>query len=186
MADRLQHLAGQISGQPHQLPPVHLWHPPLTGDLDMRIARDGTWYHEGTAIRRQALVELFSTILRIEEDGHHYLVTPVEKYRIQVELAPFVATLMERYGNGDEQVLKFTTNVGDAVLAGREHPIRVDYPEADGAPLPLLHVRNGLQAVIARSLFFDLVALAEGQIFPDGTHLVVHSGGELFDLGLAE
>ena len=140
------------------LPPVHLWNPPFCGDLDMRIARDGTWFYQGTPIGRPALVRLFSTILKLE-GGKYYLVTPVEKVGITVEDAPFVAVDFQVEGQGTEQRLIFTTNVGDTVLAGAEHPIRVIRDPDTGEPSPYVMIRAGLEALIDRKSFYRLVDL---------------------------
>ena len=140
------------------LPPVHLWNPPFCGDLDMRIARDGTWFYEGSPINRFQLVKLFSSILRREE-GKYYLVTPVEKVGITVEDAPFVAVEFEVSGEGEAQELYFTTHVGDQVLAGAEHPIRVERQAESGEPSPYVMVRNDLEALIDRKSFYRLVEL---------------------------
>src|ERR1700761_8285019 len=126
------------------LPPVHLWNPAHSGEIDIVIEKDGSWRHEGAKIGRAAMVRLFSTILRKDPDGI-YLVTPVEKLRITVEDAPFVAVRVDREG----AALKFLTNVGDEVEAGPEHAIRVEQGEG-GEPRPYLHVRRGLEALIAR------------------------------------
>ncbi len=138
------------------LPPVHLWNPPFCGDLDMRIARDGTWFYLGTPIGRFELVKLFSSILK-KEDGKHYLVTPVEKVGITVDDAPFVAVDFEAAGDGKDQVLTFTTHVGDATIAGPDNPIRVERDPATGEPSPYVHVRAGLEALIDRKSFYRLV-----------------------------
>ncbi|MEQ8783456.1 MAG: DUF1285 domain-containing protein [Roseibium album] len=159
-----------------KLPPVDQWHPDRHGRIDIRIARDGTWYHEGTPIRRSALVKLFSTVLRRDPDGF-CLVTPAEKLTIEVEDAPFVAVNMEVRGSGAATDLLFTTNVGDHVVASARHPLRVD--EDDGEPRPYVLVRPGLEALINRAVFYRLVDLAR----PDGRELVVHSRGERFSLG---
>ena len=141
------------------LPPVHLWEPDYCGDIGMKIARDGQWYYDNSPIGRKKLVRLFSTILRHDKDGEHYLVTPVEKIRVEVEDAPFVATLMQVSGGGQEQILRFETNVGDFAEAGREHPMRFEIDAATGEPSPYVHVRARLEALIARSVFYDLVEL---------------------------
>lgn len=158
------------------LPPVHLWNPPNAGEIDIVIRKDGTWVHEGGVVGREALVRLFSTILRKDPDGT-YLVTPHEKLRIQVEDAPFVAVRVDREG----ETLRFLTNVGDEVVAGREHPIRVA-GEAGGEPRPYVLVRGGLEALITRPVFYELVELAQER---DG-ELGVASGGAWFPLGPAE
>jgi hypothetical protein len=159
------------------LPPVHLWHPAHCGDIDIVIRRDGLWLHEGTPIGRPALVRLFSTVLRRDPDGFH-LVTPVEKLRITVEDAPFTAVRVDRRG----EALVFQTNVGDEVEAGPDHAIRVDPGPGAGEPRPYLHVRAGLEALIARPVFYELVAMAE----PRDGHLGVASNGAWFDLGALE
>ena len=114
--------------------PVHLWNPPLSGEMDMRIARDGTWYHEGEPIRRLALAQLFSTILRLDQDARYYLVTPVERWAIQVDDAPFVAVRLSVSGEGEQQQLLFHTSLEDEVPLDGEHPLRVELdPQSGGA-----------------------------------------------------
>src|SRR5277367_4939791 len=131
------------------LPPVHLWNPAHSGDIDIVIQRSGLWVHEGRPIGREALVRLFSTILRKDADGFH-LVTPVEKMRITVEDAPFVAVRVDQVQDGDGRpVLRFLTNVGDEVDAGPDNPIRVAVDPDTGEPRPYVHVRRGLEALIA-------------------------------------
>ena len=138
------------------LPPVHLWNPPHCGHIDMRIARDGTWFYMGTPIGRPELVRLFSTILR--KDGDDYvLVTPVEKVGITVDDAPFVAVDFNKRSDG----LAFETNVGDRMIAGPEHPIRVERDPDTGEPSPYVLVRANLEALIDRKSFYRLVDLGE-------------------------
>jgi len=138
------------------LPPVHLWNPPHCGAIDMRIARDGTWFYEGTPIGRPALVRLFSTILR--KDGDEYvLVTPVEKVAITVDDAPFVAVDFTATGTGADQSLTFETNLGDTATAGPEHPIRVERDAKTGEPSPYILIRANLEALIDRKSFYRLV-----------------------------
>lgn len=150
------------------LPPVWLWNPPHCGEIDIRIAKDGTWFHEGTPIGREALVRLFSTVLRLDPDGYH-LVTPVEKMRIVVEDAPFIATRVDQ----DGEALVFQTNVGDTVAAGPENAIRVEIDPTTGEPRPYVHVRRGLEALIARPVFYELVELATPK---DGVWGVMSNG----------
>ncbi|MGH6955797.1 MAG: DUF1285 domain-containing protein [Caulobacteraceae bacterium] len=157
------------------LPPVHLWHPEHCGEIDIVIKKSGLWMHEGSPIGREALVRLFSTVLRKDEDGV-YLVTPVEKMKITVEDAPFVAVRVDR----DGEALRFTTNVGDVVEAGPENAIRVDLDPGTGAPHPYLHVRRGLEALIARPVFYELVEMAEERATPEGPRLGVASNGAWF------
>lgn len=140
------------------LPPVHLWNPAFCGDLDMRIARDGTWFYLGTPIGRIELVRLFSSILKLE-DGKYFLVTPVEKVGIAVDDAPFVAVDFEASGTGPDQVLRFSTHVGDETFAGPDHPIRVVRDAETGEPSPYVMVRAGLEALIDRKSFYRLVDL---------------------------
>jgi hypothetical protein len=141
-----------------KLPPVASWNPAHCGHSDMRIARDGTWFHQGSPIGRPAMVRLFSTILRREPDGRHVLVTPVEKLDIDVEDAPFVAVEMKLEGTGEAAEIAFRLNTGDLVPAGPDHPIR--FEQRDDGPHPYLAVRAGLEALIARSVYYELAALA--------------------------
>ncbi|MDP1931463.1 MAG: DUF1285 domain-containing protein [Gammaproteobacteria bacterium] len=164
--------------------PIHLWNPPYCGEIDIRIARDGTWFHDGNPIRRIELVRLFSSVLRLEDDGRHYLVTPVEKLGIQVEDCPFVAQLVERSGRDKEQSLDFVLNTGERVAAGPEHKIQVSHGTAGAEPHPVVHVRNGLQALLSRNVFYELVDMAvEEKAAASGSELVVWSHGARFVLG---
>lgn len=144
------------------LPPIHKWNPAFCGDLDMRIARDGTWFYLGTPIGRPELVRLFSTILKREGDSY-FLVTPGEKVGITVDDAPFVAVDFEAGGAGEGQNLLFETNVGDKVLAGPENPIRVVRDPDSGEPSPYVMVRDGLEALIDRKSFYRLVEIGARQ-----------------------
>lgn len=180
MQDALAQLiaAAQVSGEAgaRRLPPVHLWNPPHCGEIDIVIRRDGLWMHEGSPIGRHELVRLFSSVLRRDADGFH-LVTPVEKLKIVVEDAPFTGVRVERAG----EALRFTTNVGDVVEAGPEHPIRVEQ-DAGGEPRPYVSVRAGLEALIVRPVFYELVAMGT----PRQGRLGVSSNGAWFDLGPLE
>ncbi len=166
-----------------KLPPVGDWNPSRCGEIDIRIMRDGTWHHLGTPIARPELVRLFSTVLRREDDGF-YLVTPSEKLRIVVEDTPFMAVLLDVEGKGREQRLVFTTNVGDQVTAGAEHPIRVELDPQTSEPAPYLLVRARLEARIARPVFYRLADLAVEAPGASGT-LGVWSAGKFFALGPA-
>lgn len=178
--DQVAEAAKQAPGR--GLPPVHLWTPAHSGEIDIRIAPDGSWWHEGEKIGRERLVRLFSTILRVDPDGT-YLVTPVEKLKIQVDDAPFVAVRVDRdAGEDGRPVLRFLTNVGDEVEAGPENPIRVEV-NAAGEPRPYVHVRRGLEALIARAVFYELVEMAEARELPEGPVLGVESHGAWFPLG---
>jgi len=179
-------VAAANSGSSHSaqarggLPPVHLWNPPNCGEIDIVIRKDGSWVHEGGVIGREALVRLFSTVLRKDADGV-YLVTPHEKLRITVEDAPFVAVRVDREG----EALRFLTNVGDQVEAGPEHPIRVQ-TDAAGEPRPYLTVRGGLEALITRPVFYELVELAEERSSAGAVELGVASNGAWFPIGAIE
>lgn len=157
-----------------RLPPVESWNPRLSGDIDIRIARDGTWYHEGGAITRLELVRLFSSLLK-REDDEYFLVTPVEKWRIQVDDAPFVIVALEREVDADgTQQLVFATNVGDQVIAGPDHPLRVVDASARGTA-PYLLVRRNLEGLLSRPVYYQLAEIAEPA--PDGNGHGVASGG---------
>ena len=163
------------------LPPVHLWNPPDCGDLDMRIARDGTWFYLGTPIGRKELVRLFSTILR--KDGDRYvLVTPVEKVGITVDDAPFVAVDFQASGEGKAQVLSFETNVGDTTQAGPDAPIRVERDPETGEPSPYVLVRANLEALIDRKSFYRLVEIGTHHEVDGESWFGLWSGGEFFPI----
>lgn len=157
-------------------PPIHQWNPPFSGDLDMRIARDGTWFYQGTPITRPKLVRLFSTILRREGDAY-FLVTPVEKVGLTVEDAPFVAV---DFTDGEDG-LTFVTNVGDTATAGPDHAIRV-VRGADGEPAPYIHVRDGLEALIDRKSFYRLVDLGHSRDHEGREWFGVTSAGMFFPI----
>ena len=162
-----------------KLPPVDKWNPTHCGDSEMRIARDGTWYHQGSPIGRQAMVRLFSTILRREPDGRFVLVTPVEKLDIEVEDAPFVAVELKAEGEGRAASLAFRLNTGEIVIAGPDHPLRFE-PGAEG-PHPYLRVRGGLDALVARPVYYELAELALAGGDPPG----LWSGGRFFPMETA-
>ncbi len=159
------------------LPPVHLWNPPFCGDLDIHIAKDGSWTYLGSPINRFELVKLFSSILK-KEDGKYYLVTPVEKVGITVEDAPFVAVDFDATGEGRAQILTFTTRVGDSAIAGPDHPIRIVIDPETDEPSPYVLVRKNLEARIDRKSFYRLVDIATHK---DGW-FGVWSGGQFFPL----
>ena len=164
------------------LPPVHLWNPAHCGDIDIVIKKNGLWFHEGSPIGREALVRLFSTVLRRDPDGFH-LVTPVEKMRITVEDAPFIAIRVDQIAGADGRpMLKFLTNVGDEVEAGPDNPIRVEVDPATGEPRPYVHVRRGLEALINRPVFYELSELAEERETPEGPTVGVESAGAWFPI----
>jgi len=164
------------------IPPVERWNPDFCGDLDMEIKADGTWFYMGTPIGRKQLVRLFSTVLRKDADGKTYLVTPVEKVGIRVEDAPFIAVEMQVSGEDPAQTLTFRTNVGDVVEVDAEHPLRFVIEEASGGLKPYVLIRGRLEALVTRSVMYDLVALGE-EIEMDGVALfAVRSGGAIFPI----
>jgi hypothetical protein len=162
------------------LPPVERWNPPFCGDIDMEIRPDGTWFYMGTPIGRAPLVRLFSTVLRKDEDGRTYLVTPVERVGIRVVDAPFLAVEMNASGEGAAQTLTFRTNVGDVIEAGPEHPLRFIIAGENNELKPYLLVRGRLEALVSRAVMYDLVELGE-TIEIDGINMfAVRSGGVVF------
>ncbi|MBN9042303.1 MAG: hypothetical protein BGP05_15320 [Rhizobiales bacterium 62-47] len=166
------------------LPPVHLWNPPFCGDLDMRIARDGTWFYQGTPIGRPALVRLFSTILKYE-NGKHFLVTPVEKVGIQVDDAPFLAVEMRDELHEGQRLLNFRTNVDDWVACDAAHRLRFE-PAADDGLVPYLHVRADLWAKVTRALYYELVDMGVERMIDGRPMFGIESGGEFFTMADAE
>lgn len=160
------------------LPPVHLWNPAFCGDIDMRIAQDGTWFYMNSPIGRKPLVRLFSTILRHDEDGKYYLITPVEKVGIRVDDAPFLAVAMQAEGEGRNQQLTFTTNCDDTVSVDESHPLRFEKEAGTDGLKPYVLVRGRLEALVNRAIFYDLVSLgvAEGEWFG------VWSGGKFWPM----
>ena len=175
------------------LPPVERWNPSRVGEIDIRIAANGDWYHDGSLIKRFAIAKLFATILRRDrddglprdrcrDDGQYFLVTPAEKLRIRVDDAPFLAIDMESDGQGDARRLLFTTNVGDVVLADAAHPLTV-VTQPNGEPRPYVEVRDGLTALIARSVFYRLAELAD--VDENGAASIC-SAGARFVLGRAD
>ncbi|MEZ0494977.1 DUF1285 domain-containing protein [Sphingomonas sp. IW22] len=166
----------------NKLPPVDKWNPDHCGDSEMRIARDGTWFHQGSPIGRQEMVRLFSTILRREPDGGYVLVTPVEKLDIEVEDAPFTAVEMKVEGTGETARIAFRLNTGDLITAGATHPIRFE-SHAEG-PRPYLLVRGGLEALVARPVYYELadLALSNGSVpaglWSDGAFFPIDAGDD--------
>jgi hypothetical protein len=166
-------------------PPVHLWNPPFCGDLDMRIASDGTWFYLKTPIGRPALVKLFASVLK-REGERYFLVTPVEKCGIVVDDAPFLAVELEVEQGGDGQVLNFRTNVDDWVICGGDHALRFE-PEAEtGGLKPYLHVRRDLWAKVTRALFYDLVELGEERDVGGERMFGIVSAGKFFAMAPAD
>jgi hypothetical protein len=180
----LESLSAAI-GKRREPPPVHLWNPPYCGEIDMRIAADGSWHYQGSPIGRPAMVRLFASVLK-REDDRYFLVTPVEKVGIKVDDAPFLAVSLAYEGAGRESALTFRTNVEDAVRCDEEHPLRFEPEAGTGGIKPYLHVRRDLWALVTRALFFDLVALGETRDI-DGQKLFgIASAGEFFPMAPAE
>lgn len=161
------------------LPPVHEWNPDFCGDIDMEIQRDGRWFYMGSPIGRESMVRLFSTILRHDDDGCFYLVTPVEKVRIRVADAPFVVIAVEK----EEDGLVFTTNVGDKVRLDSDHPLWVKEDDQTGEPSPYIRVRDRLDALIHRNVFYQLVDMAEEKKRDTTLELVIFSSGQEYSIG---
>jgi len=166
-------------------PPVHLWNPPFCGDLDMRIATDGTWYYLKTPIGRPALVKLFASVLKREGDKY-FLVTPVEKCGIWVDDAPFLAVELACDHAPPERILRFRTNVDDWVACGPDHALRFEPERATGGLKPYLHVRRNLWAKVTRALFYDLVALGEERDVAGRRMFGIASSGEFYVMAPAE
>lgn len=172
----LEHLETLLAGQSGR-PPVEQWNPDLSGDIDIAIRRDGSWWHEGGEIRRFELVKLFASILRREADGGYYLVTPVEKWRITVEDLPLFIVDVECAADHSRIAVK--TNVDEWLELGAEHPLVVHYEPGSDEPQPSVAVRNGLDARVNRSCFYRLVEAGEQQ----GDQLVLNAGGQRFIMG---
>lgn len=185
MKDLMRYAAELERAGDDPLPPVEQWRPEREGEIDIVIEKDGAWVHEGGPIRRARLARLFSTILRREGDDY-FLVTPAEKLRIRVEDAPFVAVLMKVEGAGENQRIAFTTNLGDVVALGPDHPLTIATAASEGeAGAPYIEVRNGLKARIARAVFYDLAELSEPRVIEGAKVFGVWSAGEFFVLGPA-
>ncbi len=181
----LEGIAAAVTGEKRKgPPPVHLWNPPFCGDIDMRIAADGTWFYQKTPIGRPALVKLFASVLKREGDKY-FLVTPVEKVGLIVEEVPFLAVELRVEDDARGQVLNFRTNVDDWVAAGPGHALRFELQPENGGLKPYLHVRSDLWAKVTRSLFYDLVGLGEERDVGGTTMFGVSSAGEFFAMAEA-
>ena len=166
---------------PQDPAPVHLWDPPYCGDLDIVIRRDGSWFHEGRPIRRVELVQLFSSILK-KENNRYYLVTPVEKVGITVEDCPFVVVEMDVSRTSGVQVLTFSTNTDEQISADSFHRLTVGNTEGVGSPHPVIHVRNGLNGLLSRAVFYRLCELSVEHHYEQTSRLGVFSSGIFFPL----
>ena len=167
------------------LPPIEKWNPPFCGDIDMTISKSGKWYYMGSEIKRPAMVKLFSGILRLESDNSYYLVTPVEKVRIQVEDAPFVAVAITKEQSEGMKTVTFRTNLNDEIVLSKENPLSIEIKKND-EPSPYITVRNNLRALISRSVFYELVDLAETISIDGVPYLAIKSKGEIFKIHKVE
>ena len=167
------------------LPPIEKWNPPFCGDIDMTISKSGKWYYMGSEIKRPAMVKLFSGILRLESDNSYYLVTPVEKVRIQVEDAPFVAVAITKEQSEGINTVTFRTNLNDEIVLSKENPLSIEIKKND-EPSPYITVRNNLRALISRSVFYELVDLAETIPIDGVPYLAIKSKGEIFKIHKVE
>ncbi|MCP4335611.1 MAG: DUF1285 domain-containing protein [Gammaproteobacteria bacterium] len=184
MSELEQILSAIESGESLQAGRRH-WNPRHRGEIDIRIAADGGWFHEGRRFQRDAMVKMFAGILRREDSGY-YLVTPVEKLRIQVEDAPFIANLVECIEDDGKTAIVFTTNIEERIVVDADHAIRVEIDADTREPRPYVHFRDGLEALIGRSAFFDLLNLAHESTRDGGHYLTVTSMGQEFELGSAD
>ena len=167
------------------LPPIEKWNPPFCGDIDMTISKSGKWYYMGSEIKRPAMVKLFSGILRLESDNSYYLVTPVEKVRIQVEDAPFVAIAITKEQSEGMNIVTFRTNLNDEIVLSKENPLSIEIKK-NNEPSPYITVRNNLRALISRSVFYELVDLAETIPIDGVPYLAIKSQGEIFKIHKVE
>lgn len=167
--------------QSKELPPLEKWNPPCRGDIDMRIAADGTWFYLGTPITRPAMIKLFAKVLLREQD-RYFLVTPVEKLGIKVEDAPFVVNFVEFSEQEGKPIILFNTNVGDTVVVDNDHPIRMVF-SSQGEPRPYVLIRRNLEALISRNVFYELIERGTERKVGGTTVLSVTSAGEIFDVG---
>ena len=166
----------------NSLPPVDKWNPKFCGDIDMKIMRNGKWFYMGTEIKRPAMVKLFSGILRLDSDNCYYLVTPVEKVRISVEDAPFIATSLISENKDNINHLYFITNVNEKILLTKNNPLEIKIDNKTEEPSPYIFVRKNLKALISRSVFYELIELASKKNIDGKDCLVIDSAGEVFKL----
>ncbi len=179
-------LIGRAARAGKGAPPVENWHPEFCGELDIEIKQDGTWFYLGTPIGRIALVQLFSSVLRKDEDGQTFLVTPVEKIKIRVEDAHFIAVEVDIAGEGDNQILTFRTNVGDVVEAGHDHMLRFAHEDETQGVKPYLTIRGRLEALVGRSVMYELVNAGE-ELEIDGVMMfAIRSKGMIFPIMRAD
>jgi|TARA_B110000503_G_C7111754_1_gene398435 hypothetical protein len=186
VTDQLESLFADLLASQEQtsasMPPVHLWKPQLSGDMDMVVDREGRWIHEGGEIKRPAMVKLFASILLYEE-GDYFLITPVEKWRIQVEVAPLFVIAAERQTRDGFQAIKLTTRTGDVVIVDSQHPLSMQTFPGSEEPLPLVLIRRNLKALLSRNVFYEIVEWAAESNVESDDILSISSMGERFILG---
>ena len=164
-------------------PPVHLWNPPLCENVEMRIDRDGRWYFMNSPIGRERMVKLFSRVLRLDEDGEYYLVTPVEKIRIEVEERPFVIIDFQLFGKIEDQVISFETNTGDNFILDNDHPITVEINPETKEPKPCVLVRSNLEALISRNIYYKLIEISQLRKTSSQEVFILRSKSKDFEIG---
>tara|TARA_Y100001949_G_scaffold175140_1_gene184259 strand:+ start:26 stop:589 length:564 start_codon:yes stop_codon:yes gene_type:complete len=164
-------------------PPVHLWNPPLCENVEMRIDRDGRWYFMNSPIGRERMVKLFSRVLRFDEDGEYYLVTPVEKIRIEVEERPFVIIDFQLFGKKEDQVISFETNTGDNFILDNDHPITVKINPETKEPKPYVLVRSNLEGLISRNIYYKLIEISQLQTISSREVFILRSKTKDFEIG---
>ncbi|WP_404362516.1 DUF1285 domain-containing protein [Marinobacter sp.] len=180
---RIEEQVADASKEGGGRPPLEKWNPDFSGDIDIRIARNGEWFYQGEKMQREALVRLFASILRREKDGEYYLVTPVEKWRIEVEDTPLIAHSPSITGQGPSQIIEVTTNTGEVIRIGQKHPISVDtYPDSE-EPRPLVYAWHGLEARLVTTAFYHLVEYVTENPDRAPNNLGVWSDGVFFELG---
>ncbi len=184
--DGLAALIARAGVSERGIPPVEKWDPPFRGDIDMRIATDGIWYYNGSPVTREALVRLFASVLRCDDDGRHYLVTPVEKVGITVEDAPFLAVELHADGFRENQTITFRTGQGDVVSAGPDHPLRFEVEDENGGLKPYILVRGRLEARLTRPLLYELVELGNMNTIDGAEMFGIWSGGTFYPVMPAE
>ena len=167
-----------------ELPPVDKWNPPLCENVEMKISKDGKWFFMGSLIGREKMVKLFSSVLRLDEDGFYYLVTPVEKIKIEVADKPFVIVTYDKEIIDDQETFFFQTNVGDVVPLNSSHPLRIEFSKVTNEPSPYLLVRKNLEGLISRNVFYQLVQ--EASLDRNSKELIIESSGINFSLGKIE
>jgi len=165
-----------------ELPPVHLWNPPLCQNVDMKISRDGKWYFMNSPIGRERMVRLFSKVLRYDDDGNYYLVTPVEKIKLEVEDKPFLVIDFRIDNIGKDQIIYFETNTNDIFQLNTDHPLRVTVNKTSNEPSPYVLVRSNLEGLISRNIFYKLVDISVNETINGITRQGIWSNNSFFSL----